>query len=115
MTRRKEFSKKTKLQAWERCGGKCDECTATLYPGKWHLDHIKPDAFGGEPVLDNAACLCLSCHNRKTGTEDIPKIAKSNRVRSKHLGLKVKRGPPMPGSRRSRFKKRMDGTVVLRK
>ena len=112
---RLEFPKRVKLEAWQRSGGNCDACGAHLYPGKWHLDHIKPSAFGGEPVLDNAACLCLPCHTRKTGTKDIPAVAKSNRVRAKHLGFQKKRGPGLPGSRRSRWKRKLDGTVVERK
>lgn len=113
---RKEFSKKIKLEAYQRSGGNCEnpECGTRLYPTKFHYDHVNPDAMGGEPTLENCRVLCTACHGRKTGEQDIPTIAKSNRQRANHLGLKVKRGPPMPGSKRSRWKKKMDGTVVPR-
>ena len=111
---RKEFSKKVRLEAYQRSGGNCEECSAKLYPGKYDYDHVVPDTMGGLPTLENCRVLCTACHSRKTGTRDAPAIAKSNRVRAKHLGLKVKRGPPMPGSRRSKWKRKMDGSVVPR-
>jgi len=111
---RKEFSKKVRLEAYQRSGGCCEACRARLYPGRFAYDHRLSDAMGGSPVLDNCQVLCDACHSRKTGTEDIPTISKSNRVRARHLGLKVKRGPPMAGSRRSKWKRKMDGSVVPR-
>lgn len=35
-----------------------------------HADHIVPLAKGGGWSLENGQCLCESCHNRKTATED---------------------------------------------
>ena len=31
--------------------------------------------------------LCVECHTRKTGEEDIPAVAKSNRVLKREAGL----------------------------
>lgn len=111
---RQEFSKKVRLEAYQRSGGNCENCHARLYPGRFAYDHDLADSMGGQPTLENCRVLCTSCHSRKTGTEDIPTIAKSNRVRSKHLGLKDKTGPALPGSRRSLWKRKMDGTLVRR-
>ena len=112
---RREFSARVKTQAWERAGGHCQKCTALLYPGRTHYDHVLPDWLGGEPTLDNCEVLCTSCHSEKTATEDVPRIAKTKRQRANHIGARVKSGPPIPGSKRSPWKRRMDGTIVPRK
>src|SRR5574343_98086 len=85
---RREFSKRTKLEAYQRSGGRCENCTASLFVGRVHYDHIIPDAMGGEPIVGNCRVLCTACHQQKTSGSDVPAIAKSNRVRGRHLGLK---------------------------
>src|SRR4051794_29956722 len=92
MMPRREFPTKVKIQAWERCGGKCEKCTARLLPGRFDYDHDKPDAFDGAPDLENCRVLCDNCHGEKTFKRDIPAIAKSNRVRNRHLGIKKRSG-----------------------
>jgi 5-methylcytosine-specific restriction protein A len=85
---RREFSKRTRIEAFHRALGRCEKCTATLFPGRFRFDHIKPDAFGGNPALENCQVICLNCDAPKTYGEDIPAIAKSNRVRAAHIGVK---------------------------
>lgn len=101
---RREFSAKVKLQAWQRSGGVCECCGAKLFPGNVHYDHELPDALGGEPALENCRVLCRACHGMKTSKQDVPAIAKSNRNRRKHAGIK----------KASSFRgwRKMDGTVV---
>lgn len=83
---RREFSAKTKALAFERAGGNCECCTARLTVGKFHYDHVIPDALGGEPVLSNCMVLCTNCHGAKTHKEDVPRIAKAVRTNRKHIG-----------------------------
>lgn len=111
---RREFSSKTKTAAWERANGQCEACTARLSPGHTHYDHIVPDALGGEPILENVQVLCSACHGRKTAKQDVPRIAKAKRQRADHIGAKSKTRRPMPGSRASGWKRRMDGTTERR-
>lgn len=111
---RQEFSKRVKLEAFQRCKGHCEKCTAPLRPGNFQYDHDLSDAMGGEPTLENCVVLCTNCHKEKTGTKDQPLIAKSNRVRNRHLNIKKGKGRPMMGSRASGFKRKMDGTIERR-
>jgi 5-methylcytosine-specific restriction protein A len=106
---RTEFSAKVKGQAWERCNGRCEKCTAKLFPGKFDYDHIKADGLGGEPTLENCAVLCTSCHHVKTVEQDRPIMQKADNIRKKHLGIKKPRG-----FGNGKFRKKMDGSVVLR-
>lgn len=109
---RREFSSKVMAAAALRANGKCEECTRRLMTGDFHYDHVVPDALGGEPTLANCAVLCKACHGIKTHKADVPNIAKAKRRERKHLGIKKRSS--FACSRDSKFKKRMDGTVVLR-
>ena len=70
-----------------RPGRRCEGCGA-LFAGKFkHYDHINPVVFSHDASLENCQVLCIECHTRKTGEEDIPAIAKSNRVLAREAGL----------------------------
>lgn len=104
---RREFSAKVKVLAFKRAEGCCEDCGRKLFSGDIRYDHANPDALGGEPTLENCAVLCKSCHRAKTSEKDIPAIAKSNRIRRRHIGIKK------PTSFRGWRK--MDGTPVWAK
>ncbi len=114
MTRRTEFTRTTKLAAWDRCGGRCEcGCDRKLYPGDIEYDHRITCEQGGDNSLENCVVLSKACHGVKTHKVDAPRRAKSRSVRAKHVGAdKPKR--PMLGSRASGLKKRLDGTVIRR-
>jgi 5-methylcytosine-specific restriction protein A len=88
---RRDFPRKVKAQAILRAGGCCEACSARLKVGEAEVDHILPDALGGEPVLSNARVLCRVCHRGKTD-EDIGRIRKADRQRDRHTGAIAK--PP---------------------
>lgn len=111
---RKEFSKSVKVAAFERSKGLCECCTTRLEVGRFQYDHILAAALGGPPTLENCKVLCTNCHGRKTGLEDVPVIAKSNRVRNKHIGAAKRSRNVIPGSKRSPWKRKLDGTTVRR-
>lgn len=84
---RTEFPKRIRVAAFERSEGRCEACTARIV-GTPQYDHILPDALGGEATLANCAVLCRTCHAVKTGTQDVPRIAKATRVREKNIGAR---------------------------
>jgi 5-methylcytosine-specific restriction endonuclease McrA len=89
---RTEFSKQTKREAWLRCKRNgipyCEGvCQQPLEGRRPQYDHIIAAELGGSNELDNAQVLCPKCHRIKTSMEDMPAIAKSNRVRDKHAGI----------------------------
>jgi 5-methylcytosine-specific restriction enzyme A len=111
---RTEFTRKVKAEAFLRSKGRCEKCTALLGPGNVEYDHDTPDQMGGEPSLANCVVLCRACHKAKTAKVDAPMIALAKRRHATNIGAKAPSRNPMPCGRRSKFKKRMDGTVVLR-
>ena len=96
-------------------GWLCGLCGAPIKPphDKWALDHIIPLAGGGEDTDDNLHPVHVRCHAEKT-LDDVKRIAKGKRVRAKHIGTASPTSRPMPGSRRSRWKRKFNGEVVLR-
>ena len=113
---RREFPAKVKLAAWERCqiDGKphCERCHG-LIVGRAEYDHDKADGLGGEPTLENCKVLCTKCHTKKTHTEDRPIMLKADRQIKKAAGIKRSKSV-MPGSRASRFKRKINGETELR-
>jgi len=109
---RREFSNWTKAQAALRAAGHCEGCTRKLLAGDYHYDHRIPDAMGGSSDIDNCQVLCKSCHSTKTRKKDVPEIAKAKRRQRAAQG--IRRRSTFACSRDSRFKKKIDGSVVLR-
>ena len=111
---RSEFPKSVRRQAFERAKGRCERCEAALFPGQYHYDHILADGLSGKPTLENCAVLCRACHGLKTAAEDIPRIAKADRARAKIMDGQKRKSRPIPGSRGTKWKQKLDGTVIER-
>ena len=86
---RREFSNKVKLQAWNRCDGKCEGCGIPLTgANRPEYDHTTPCGLGGGNDLGNCKVLgSKCCHQTKTTERDRPMIDKAERLRKKHLGI----------------------------
>lgn len=111
---RRDFSRKVKLVAFAKAKGHCDGCTAPLCVGHFVYDHIVPWALGRDSSIANCQVLCDACNTIKTGTLDVPVIAKSNRQRDRHIGAKGKSRTPLPCGRDSWAQKKVGGKVVRR-
>lgn len=101
----------------ERCleGNKrlCCLCGAPIQPSEgFDIHHVIELACGGEDTPENRKPCHRKCHRDYTAKVSAPRAAKTRRQHQKNLGYRKE--ATMPGSRNSRFKKRMDGTVVLR-
>ena len=118
---RLEFTAKTKRQAYERSGGICEchlipwlnrpkGCGASLRATVYY-EHVIPDGIAKNNDLENCAALCLTCWREKTDAYDRKVISKSNHTRDRARGIKRRKGRPLPGTRASGIRKRMDGTV----
>ncbi|HMT13155.1 MAG TPA: HNH endonuclease [Aestuariivirga sp.] len=103
-----------RLRVFERYGGFCAVSGRKIMPAdKWDCDHIIPLKDGGEHREGNLQPVLADFHHAKTAEENHTR-GKVKRTRQKYLGIKRKSGPPMPGSKASRFKKRIDGTIEIR-
>jgi len=100
---------RVKLRVHTKAEGRCAKCTVEALTGQY--DHAISLIVGGENRESNLQFLCVPCHKAKTKL-DVKLKAKVARVRKRHLGLR--KPSRFPGSRDSKFKKKIDGSVVLR-
>jgi 5-methylcytosine-specific restriction enzyme A len=111
---RRTLSTAERLALFLKARGQCQACGWRLAPGmRWEVDHVVPLALGGRDMLDNLQVLCRACHAGKTAHQDLPALARTRRLKARHLGATRPRSV-LPGSRHSRWKKRLDGRVELR-
>lgn len=104
---------RVRLRIFDRCGGRCHRSGREIGPGDaWQLDHIVAIVNGGANDEDNLAPILSDEHQEKTA-EDVALKAKIARVRKAHLGIKSRKAI-IPGSKASKWKKRISGEVVRR-
>jgi 5-methylcytosine-specific restriction enzyme A len=86
---RKSISKKQRIEIFERFGGYCHICNLQITAGQeWDVSHEIPLAMGGADEGDNLKPAHRKCHRQFTSEVDAPRIAKTNRMRAKHIGAK---------------------------
>jgi len=114
MTRRAEFTRTTKLAAWERDKGRCVRCSKKLGPGDAiEYDHRIRNEIKPDNSLKNCDTLCGPCHGTKTHQEDAPAAAKSRSVRAAYAGARAPKRV-MQGGRKSKWRKPLHGPAVPR-
>lgn len=105
---------RVKIRVFDRCNGQCRNCGvrigASVRPA---FDHVVALVNGGQNRETNLQLLCLPCHSQKTQS-DVAQKAATYRKRLTHLGIKPRKGRPMPGSKASGIRKRMNGAVERR-
>lgn len=114
---RTEFPKRVKAQAFARCCDDkgvphCENCSIPLTGPNTIYEHFQADGLGGEPTLENCRVYCRNCATQKTVSHDNPIMQKADRQLKASYGIKAP--SRLPGSRNSKWKKKIDGSVVLR-
>lgn len=93
MTDRREFSPKTKTEAFTRARGRCENCGVHIRRGNGpEYDHIIEAFYDGDNSLDNCCVLCRNCHGSKT-SDRAPELAKSRRLVKDRAGIKRSKTP----------------------
>lgn len=97
--------------------GRCHVCRRKLRSGdSWTAEHFNALSTGGSNKWRNWDVTCSWCRPKKDA-DDATKAAKIRAVAVSMViptDQRQKRGRPMDGTKRSRFKKHMDGRVTLR-
>lgn len=116
-TERKKLSPRQRLRIWERDKGVCCLCDVKIdgVREKWIIEHKRALELGGEDVEENMGPAHQDCADEKTNgpNGDHARAAKAKRVKRANLGLKKSKNP-LPGSRATKWKRKMDGSVVRR-
>lgn len=116
---RREFPARIKVQILKRAMDengrvRCEGCRGVLKAKQFEFDHTIPEAL----IEDKSRALTAAdgqllgpcCHRGEDGktAKDVGVIAKVKRVEARHLGL---RGP---SGFKSKYRKKVNGEVVLR-
>ncbi len=103
---------RVRLRVFDRHNGICHISRRKIRAGEgWQCDHIVALVNCGLHRESNLAPVLIDPHKIKT-KEDVAEKAKVARKRKNFLG--IKKPSRFPGSRNSKWKKKMDGTVVKR-
>lgn len=103
---------RVRVRVFDRHGGRCHLSGSRIRAGEaWDCDHIIALANGGEHRESNFAPALKAPHREKTKA-DVAEKSRVYRKRTKHLG--IKKPSKFSCSRDSKFKKKIDGSVVLR-
>jgi hypothetical protein len=127
VTDRMEIPKPTKLVVWIRAGGQtalgvsCEGCGRRLGKKVFHYDHDKPEWLQTASKAEREAIKPKDvkllgyecCHKDKTAIE-AGERAKDYAVLEKEARVRVKSGRPLPGTKASGIKKKMNGQVEKR-
>jgi 5-methylcytosine-specific restriction endonuclease McrA len=100
---------RVKIRVFDLFNGKCQICELPVTTAAY--DHRVALINGGAHRESNLQLLCVPCHKGKTKS-DVAKKSKTARVRARHLG--IKKPSRFPGSKKSKFKKKVNGEVILR-
>lgn len=101
-----------RLRIFNRHGGVCYLSGRKITAAdKWELEHKLALCNGGEHRESNMAPALVEPHKIKTAA-DVKQKAKNDRVRKKHIG--IRKPSRFPGSRDSKWKKKISGEVVAR-
>ena len=95
---------------YKQQNGLCPKSGIPIAPGRFIIEHVKPLSMGGENRESNLELWDASQSRDKTAREASTR-AKADRVLQKHLGVKRSHGAPLPGTKRSGIRKRMNGTI----
>ena len=107
-----KIPERVRVRIFEKYEGRC-YLTGVKIAGKtWEAEHILALSLGGENRESNLAPVLAKAHKVKT-RDDMAKKKKNERVRKKHILTGAKRST-LPGSKGSKWKRKVDGTVVRR-
>lgn len=97
---------RVRIRIFDDHKGRCYICTAKIHPGAyWQADHVTALITGGENRESNIAPACKNCCYSKT-SDDMAEKSDIATMRKKHV---------LPKKRiKSKFKRKVDGSVVLR-
>jgi 5-methylcytosine-specific restriction protein A len=111
VTPRRSLTQRQRIKIFEAHNGRCHLCQTRIQVGDlWDVEHVTPLALNGADDETNWKPAHRSCHKHKT-RDDVGRIAKTLKQRAKHLGIRKTYSRPIPGSKASGIRKRMNGDI----
>lgn len=116
MAARKHISRSARRDLFIAHGGICHICGGKIGAfgvEAWEVEHVIPLALGGEDEPSNWRPAHAKCHKGKT-RQDAADIGRARRIEARHMGFKAPSRNPIPGGRKSKWKKKINGSVEPR-
>mgnify|MGYP003386814677 CR=1 FL=1 len=114
VTPRKPLTAKQKLKMFIEHEGKCCICGLKIDGVKQAWDeHVDPLWRDGTNEMQNRRPAHIACARGKTADEATERN-KGQRIAEKHFGAKERKGRPMPGTKASGWKRKINGETVKR-
>lgn len=104
---------RVRVRVFTKFDGVCQICTTKIVAKRWICDHKVALINGGENRENNLQPIHEACDKTKTA-QDVSLKSKVYHKKAKHLGIKLRKSKPFPGARNSKWKRRMDGTIMRR-
>lgn len=106
---------RVRLRVFDRYRGRCQcGCNRLIRPGEaWDCEDTIAIINDGERRESNLKPW-LSEHHPKKTAQDVAEKSRVYRKRARHVGIKLRKSRPMPGTKASGFRKRMNGLVERR-
>jgi 5-methylcytosine-specific restriction protein A len=102
---------RVRLRVLTAYGRRCGACGLPITGRAWTCDHIKALINGGENRESNLQPLGNKCCLMKKNQADVAEKAASYKTRKSHNLSRKPKGRPLPGTKASGIRKRMDGKV----
>lgn len=105
---------RVRVRVFKKFNGICQECTLPITGKRWICDHRIALINGGENREKNLGPIHETCDKTKTAT-DVGQKSKVYHKTAKDIGVKLRKGRPMPGSRDSGIKRPFYGPPLDRR
>lgn len=102
-----------RLRVLLRFDRRCQECTNDIGKKPWICDHRVALINGGENRESNLGPIHETCDKTKTAADVALKSTVYHKA-AKDAGISLRKGRPMPGSKASGLRKKMNGQVERR-
>lgn len=103
-----------RVRVFKTFGGICQECTLVIEEKRWICDHRIAIINGGENRENNLGPIHETCDKTKTAADKAEK-SKVYHKTAKDIGVKLRKGRPMPGTRDSNIKRPFFGPPLDRR
>lgn len=104
---------RVRVRVFLKFDGICQECGLKIHHKRWICDHRIALINGGENRESNLGPIHEACDKKKTSS-DVNLKSEIYRKTARHVGVKLKKSKPFPGSRASGIRKGFDGIVRKR-
>jgi hypothetical protein len=103
-----------RVRVFKTFEGICQECTLPITGKRWICDHRIAIINGGENRESNLGPIHETCDKTKTAADVAQKSTVYHKT-AKDIGVKLRKGPPMPGTKASGIKRPIYGPPVDRR